>query len=123
MENGKFYDLEERTFRYAKEVCLFCKGIDKSISNTEYYKQVIRSSASVGANYIEANESLGPKDFLMKVRISRREVKESIFWLRLIKETNKNVNSQLEQLLDESTQLKKILSSIIEKSKASSSKD
>ena len=118
MENRKYYDLEERTFRYAKEVCLFCKGIERSISNIEYYKQVIRSSASVGANYIEANESLGLKDFLMKVKISRREVKESVFWLRLIKETNQKVNPKIENLLDESTQLTKILSAIIEKRKS-----
>jgi len=59
----KEYDLEERTFIFAKNVCNFVKQLSKTISNIEYERQVIRSSASVGANYIEANESLGKKDF------------------------------------------------------------
>ena len=85
------YDLEERTFQFAKAVSLFIKSLPKTISNVEYSKQVIRSSSSVGANYIEANESLGKKDFVMHLRISRKEAKESIFWLRLISETNEVV--------------------------------
>jgi four helix bundle protein len=116
-ENTKVYDLEERTFNYAKDVCIFCKKIEKNVSNNEYHKQLIRSSASVGANYIEANEALSKKDFLVRVKISRKEAKESIFWLRLIKETNESTNTQIDNLINESLQLKKILSSIIEKSK------
>jgi four helix bundle protein len=117
IENRKVYDLEERTFQYAKNVCVFCKKIEKNLSNNEYHKQLIRPSASIGANYIEANEALSKKDFLMRVKISRKEAKESIFWLRLIKETNEEINTQIDNLLNESLQLKKILSSIIEKSK------
>jgi four helix bundle protein len=79
IEPKKVYDLEERTFRYAKEVCVFCKKIEKNLSNNEYHKQLIRSSASVGANYIEANEALSKKDFILRVKISRKEAKESIF--------------------------------------------
>jgi four helix bundle protein len=116
-ENKKVYDLEERTFIFAKDVCAFCKKIEKNLSNNEYHKQLIRSSASIGANYIEANEALSKKDFLMRVKISRKEAKESIFWLRLIKETNETLNTQIDNLINESLQLKKILSSIIEKSK------
>jgi four helix bundle protein len=116
-ENKRVYDLEERTFIYAKTVCKFCKRIEKNLSNNEYHRQLIRSSASVGANYIEANEALSKKDFLMRVKISRKEAKESIFWLRLIKETNEEINSEIDNLINESLQLKKILSSIIEKSK------
>jgi four helix bundle protein len=116
IDNKKVYDLEERTFKYAKDICMFCKKIEKNLSNNEYHKQLIRSSASVGANYIEANEALSKKDFPMRVRISRKEAKESIFWLRLIKETNEEINT-IDNLINESLQLKKILSSIIEKSK------
>jgi four helix bundle protein len=112
------YDLEERTFQFAKAVSLFIKSIPKSIPNVEYSKQVIRSSSSVGANYIEANESLGKKDFVMHLRISRKEAKESIFWLRLISETNEVVFCERsKQLIQEATELKKIFSAIIEKSK------
>ena len=89
MTNSKpAYDLEERTFQFAKSVRLFTKTLPKTISNVEDGKQVIRSSGSVGANYREANESLSKKDFLMRVKISRKEAKESAYWLRLIHETN-----------------------------------
>jgi len=115
---NKPYDLEERTFQFAKEVRLFIKTLNKTIANIEDGKQVVRSSGSIGSNYIEANESLSKKDFIFRVKISRKEAKESVYWLRLINETNQLTNSKLvEELIQECTELKKILSSIIEKSK------
>jgi four helix bundle protein len=112
------YDLEERTFQFAKIVRLFVKTLPKTTANFEDGKQLIKSSGSVGANYIEANESLGKKDFMMRIKISRKEAKESAYWLRLINETNDldNVKEAL-NLIQESNELKKILSSILEKSK------
>ena len=116
---NKTYDLEERTFLFAKKVRLFIKNLDKSISNFEDAKQVVRSSGSIGANYIEANESLSNKDFIYRVKISRKEAKESIYWLRLINETNNITNrKEVEELIQESTELKKIFSAIIEKTKS-----
>ena len=113
----KAYDLEERTFSFAKNISIFCKQLSRNISNIEYIKQVVRSSGSVGANYIEANESLGKKDFLMRIRISLKEAKETAYWLRLIVETN-NDSFQEEglSLRGEAVELKKILSSILVKS-------
>jgi four helix bundle protein len=112
------YDLEERTFQFAKSVSLFIKSLPKTIANVEYSRQVIRSSSSIGANYIEANESLGKKDFVMHLRISRKEAKESIFWLKLILETNDEIyRNKCNVLIQEATELKKIFSAIIEKSK------
>jgi four helix bundle protein len=73
------YDLEERTFRFASSVMLFIGKIPRTISNLEVGKQLARAGGSVGANYIEANESLGKKDFLMRIRICRKEAKESIY--------------------------------------------
>ena len=67
----KIYDLEERTFRFAEEVALYCRKLPRTISNIEYSKQVIRSSGSTGANYIEANEALSKKDFTYRIKISR----------------------------------------------------
>lgn len=113
----KPYDLEERSFQFAKSVALFVKKIPKNVSNIEYSLQLVRSSGSVGANYIEANECLGKKDFLMRVKISRKEAKESSFWLRLIIETNEdNIAKEGLNIFKESEELKKILSSIIVKS-------
>jgi len=73
---------------------LFVKTLPKTIANIEDSKQLIKSSGSVGANYIEANEKLSKKDFLFRMKISRKEAKESVYWLRLIDSTNDLTNSQ-----------------------------
>jgi len=112
------YDLEERTLNFAKEVRQFIKTLPKNNINAEDGKQVVRSSGSVGANYIEANEALSKKDFLMRLKICRKEAKESTYWLKLLKETNPlSYKSKIQNLIDESIELVKIFSSIIEKSK------
>ena len=112
------YDLEERTFQFAKAVRLFVKTLPKTIANIEDGKQLIKASGSVGANYREANESLSKKDFLMRIKICRKEAKESAYWLRLINETNNLKNAdEAKSLIKEANELKKILSSILEKSK------
>ena len=112
------YDLEERTFQFAKSVRLFVKTLPKTTANIEDSKQLVKASGSVGANYREANEALSKKDFLMRIKISRKESKESAYWLRLIHETNslKNADEAL-SLRQEANELKKIFSSIIVKSK------
>ena len=71
--NSKRYDLEDRTLAFASHVRAFVKGIKKTTANIEDSKQLVRSSGSVGANYIEANESLSKKDFIMRIKICRKE--------------------------------------------------
>ena len=66
---GRYFDLEDRTFRFAKDVVLFLKKLPKTIANMEFFKQLVRSSSSVGANYLEANNCLGKKDFSHKIGI------------------------------------------------------
>ncbi len=75
------YDLEERTFQFAKAVRLFVRILHRTIANIEHGKQVVKVSSSVGADYREGNESLSKKDFLMRIKISRKEAKESTYWL------------------------------------------
>jgi four helix bundle protein len=77
MSDERTYNLEERTFEFARDCRLFLKKLSKSISNIEDAKQLVRSSGSIGANYIEANEKLGEKDLLFRLKISRKEAKES----------------------------------------------
>ena len=85
MENqNKIYDLEERTALFAEKVRNFCLKLPKNAANVEYVPQLIRAGSSPGANYIEANESIGEKDFKMKIKTCRRESKESAYWLRLV---------------------------------------
>jgi four helix bundle protein len=120
MDNSKRkpFDLEERTLLFAKNVRKFIIKLPGTISNREDSKQLIRSSGSVGANYIEANEAVSKKDFLYRVRLSRKEAKESVYWLRLISGSNKlESDSELSSLIREGQELKKILSDIVEKSK------
>ena len=119
IQNSKpVYDLEERTFQFAKNVRIFVKTLPKTIANIEDGKQLVKASGSVGANYREANEALSKKDFAMRIKISRKEAKESAYWLRLIKETNDLKNADdAKSLMQEANELKKIFSSILEKSK------
>ncbi len=113
-----FYDLEERTFNFAKNVRIFIKNLPQSIANIEDSRQAIKSSGSVGANYIEANEALSKKDFMMRIKISKKESKECAYWLRIISATNnENHKKEALSLYNEAVELKKIFSSIIEKSK------
>jgi len=116
--NSKPYDLEERTFDFARRVAPFCQELPRSATNLEYGRQLIRASGSVGANYIQGNESLGKKDFQMRIKICRKEAKESGYWIGLIIEVNREkFTTNGLQLLDEASQLKKIFSSILQKSK------
>jgi four helix bundle protein len=113
----KEYDLEDRTFIFAKNVRAFAKQIPRTIGNIEDARQVVRASGSVGANYIEANESLSKKDFLMRIKICRKEAKESCYWLRLIEAgDNSSLEQQKSDLIREATELMSIFGAILRKS-------
>lgn len=112
--SNKTYDLEERTFLFAFKVRAFIKKLPRNINNFEDGKQLVRSSGSVGANYIEANDSLGDKDKLMKIRICKKESKESKYWLRLIDtEGNPELDKERNELVQEAHELMLILGSIL----------
>ena len=112
----KVYDLEERTFAFARRVRQFVKMLPRTIGNIEDVRQVVRSSGSVGANYIEANEALGKKDFRMHLRISRKEAKETRYWLRLL-DTGPAPETATEclALIQESNELMLIFGAILQK--------
>ncbi|SHE84971.1 four helix bundle protein [Flavobacterium fontis] len=112
----KPYDLEERTYLFAKNCRIYVRKLPKTISTLEDGKQLVRSSGSVGANYIEANEKLGDKDFLFKIKTSRKEAKESKYWIRLLQELNPDYRENSISLFEEADELRKIFSAIISKS-------
>lgn len=117
IKNSKQYDLEERTFEFAKNVRLFVKKLPRTTANIEDGKQVIRSSGSIGANYIEANEALSKKDFVMRIKICRKEAKESKYWLCLLDTGDrKDLDNERRTLINESDELMKIFSAIMRKS-------
>ncbi|MEY2527315.1 MAG: hypothetical protein QOE73_2086, partial [Verrucomicrobiota bacterium] len=78
------HDLEDRTFLFAQSIRTFVKQLPRTISNTEDVRQLVRASGSVAANWIEADEALSKKDFLMRTKICRMEAKESRLFLCLI---------------------------------------
>lgn len=114
--NYKQYDLEDRTMKFAKETRMLVKEIPRTISNIEDGKQLVKSSGSTGANYIEANESLSKKDFIMRIKISRKEAKESVYWLKLIETGNDEQEKKRKLLVQEATELMKIFGSILSNS-------
>ena len=116
--NYKQYDLEERTLKFAKDVRKFVKKLPKTIGNFEDGKQLIRASGSVGANYIEANESQSKKDFIYRIKVCKKESKESRYWLRLVDVNIDELGRDRERLIQEATELMKIFGSILEKSKS-----
>ena len=110
------YDLEDRTLRFALWVREFVSGLIKSDVNRVYIRQLVRSSSSIGANYIEANESLSRKDFVHRIKIAKKEAKESIYWLKLLV-VPRGLEGDRMRIANECVELMRIFGSIIEKSK------
>lgn len=116
IQNSKQYDLEERTAIFAEKCRDYVGRLLKTPANIEYGKQLIRSSGSQASNYIEANESLGKKDFQHRIRICRKETKESCLWLRLSQVgNNENLEGEKQGLLKEASELRSIFTSILNK--------
>ena len=110
---SKHFNLETRTLIYAKNIIHLCQSLPKNTINFRLIDQLVRSAGSIGANYREANDSLGKKDFVNRLRISRKEAKEALFWLELVQEANPTCNPQ--SLIQECIELRNILSAIINK--------
>ena len=118
IRRANYYDLEERTYKFAKNVRFFIRQLQKTISNIEDSKQLNRSSGSVAANYIEANEAISKKDFIYRIKICRKESKESRLWLKLVNIVNNGpLESSRLELINEATELMKIFGSILMKCK------
>jgi len=110
--NPKPYNLGERTLKFAKRVRDYVRALPKDIASIEDGKQLVKSSGSVGANYIEAEDALSKKDFVVRIKICKKEAKESIYWLELI-EPKENYLNEKQALSQEATELMKIFGSIV----------
>ncbi len=116
MEENKKYDLEERTQRFSLCVRDFCVKLKKDVINTEYVKQLIRAAGSIAANYLEANENLGEKDLKMRIKICRKESKESQLWLKHVLVYDvEELDIERKALLQEASELEKIFGAILRK--------
>jgi len=114
---NKPHNLEERTLEFAKGIIMLCKKLSRDVINIRLIGQLINASGSIGANYREANEALSKKDFLHRMRITRKECKESSYWLELLKEANQKFTEEINDFIKESQELRNIFTSIIDKSK------
>jgi four helix bundle protein len=121
MDQERPYDLEERTYEFALGVRLFLKQRNWHQVNWSDVNQLLRSSGSVAANYIESQEALGGDDFIYRIRLCRKETRESSLWLRLLEDTtdlSDDQTSTLHALLSETKELSRIFTPIIKKREA-----
>lgn len=111
------YDLEERTAKFAEEVIKICKEIRFNPINERIIKQVVASSGSIGANYCEANESESKKDFIHKIKIAAKEIKETKHWLRLLATAEPKQKEKLRNVWKEAQEILMIFMKIIKSCK------
>ena len=117
VRSSKQYNLEDRTLEFGKRIIQLCKSLPKNTVNFKLIDQLVRSGTSVGANYREANETDTKRDFRNRIRIAKKEAKETGYWLELIAEANPGLKSKIGYLVKESRELMKILAAIYEKTK------
>jgi four helix bundle protein len=109
------YDLEERTEKFSLSVRDFCLQVKHSLINMEYIKQLVRSAGSIAANYIEANENLGKNNLKMRIKISKKETKESRLWLKHIIIKDEQLEETRRILIQETIELQNIFAAILKK--------
>lgn len=110
-------NLENRLLEFSKKTARFCFNLPRDPITRNYSDQLSRSSSSIGANYIEANESISVKDFFHRCKICRKESKETIYWLNLILDINPSLENLINILISEADEYLRLFSSIISKSK------
>jgi four helix bundle protein len=110
-------DLLDRTLKFSKEILKLARKLPKNIVNQPLIKQLVKAGTSVGANYREACEAESSKDFIHKIRISKKEAREAKYWLKLLLETNADFEEEIISLSKEATEFVKIFSSIVSKFK------
>ena len=115
-EHKNKYDLEERTTRFAENVIAFCKKISQNPITNLLINQLVRAGTSIGANYAEAEDAESKQDFKHKIAISKKEARETKYWLRLIATTIPETKEQAKILWQEAKELNLIFNAIIKSS-------
>ena len=111
----KDYDLAERTSKFGSEIIIFTKKIKENNINKPIINQLIRSSTSIGANYMEADCAESKKDFIHKIGISRKEAKETTHWLNMLATSDPEVAEMCRKLWKEAHELTLIFSAIVKR--------
>jgi four helix bundle protein len=113
--SDKYRELEKRTLDFAKDVIALCKKCRTDNVDMEIVRQLVRASGSIGANYREANEALGKKDLTYRIRISRKEAKETSYWLDILASSRPDIETECKKLQEEVKELRNIFSAILSK--------
>ncbi|MDZ7742690.1 MAG: four helix bundle protein [Bacteroidota bacterium] len=108
-------DLRERLFLFSISTIKLCRSLDQSPESKIIRYQLIRSGTSSGANYEEAQAAFSKKDFHYKICTSLKEMRESNYWLKIIRDTTLIKSNKVNILINESEQLMKILATIAKK--------
>ena len=111
------YDITERTTTYSLRIIKLYRYIQNDSVGRILGKQLLRSGTSVGANVHEAQGAQSRADFIAKMSIAHKEIIETGYWLRLLAEANIVPEERISMLRDETSQLTKILSTILINSK------
>ena len=106
-------DIQQRTFDFAKRIVKLVDVLPRTLAATEIGRQLLRSGTSVGANVQEADAAESRSDFIHKLSIALKEARETRYWLALIDSTVLSNNPEVQALIQESTELTKILFTII----------
>lgn len=109
------YDLEERTAKVGEKIILFCSSLQQNSINIALVSQLVRSSTSIGANYMEADGAESKKDFKHKIAICKKEAKETMHWLRMAATANPAKKTECRTFWQEAKELTLIFSAILRK--------
>lgn len=117
------YPLEKRTAKFGEDILRFCKSLKQDTINRPLISQIVRSSTSVGANYMEANGASSRKDFINKIFICRKEIQETKHWLQMLAVCHEDRKPEIRSLWKESQELTLILSKIVSTARKNVGKD
>lgn len=106
------FDLEERTAHFGENIIGLCKSIRQDSVSRSLVDQLVRSSTSIGANYMEANGASSKKDFRNKVHICKKEAQETKHWLRMLSKAHPEQRDELRILWQEAHELTLIFQKI-----------
>ncbi|MDA1045295.1 MAG: four helix bundle protein [Verrucomicrobia bacterium] len=107
----------ERSFEFAVGVVRLCRFLDEQDrSSRTLASQLLRSGTSIGANIEEAQAGQSKADFTAKMSIARKEARETLYWLRLIKAADRVEVSKLDDITREADELVRILTAIVKTS-------
>ncbi len=109
------YDLEERCAKFGEDIIVFLKTVPEDTINTPLIRQVLKSSTSVGANYMEANHASSKKDFRNKIKIALKEVNETKHWIRMLSKANPKKKAECRTLWSETQEIVMIFAKIAKK--------